>query len=89
MKDALENGGRKAINNEDFLQNCTVLLKTCFEENNISVYLMALEVGVIFFQKVLFTEVVQGSLQGLVKPVVLKTTDTNTRVRKKSVDLIN
>ena len=50
---------------------------------------MALDVGVIFFSKVLFTEVVLGSLQSLVKAVILKTTDTNTRVRKKSVDIIN
>jgi hypothetical protein len=62
MKDALENGNRKALQNEDFLQNCTVLMKTCLEENNISVYLMAVEVGTIFFQKVLFTEVVLGAL---------------------------
>ena len=89
MKDVLENGGKKAINQEDFLTNCTVLLKSCFEENNINLYLVALEVGTIFFQKVLYTEVVLGSLQSLVKAVVLKTTDTNTRVRKKSVDIIN
>jgi hypothetical protein len=50
---------------------------------------MAIEVAAIFFEKALFTEVVLGSLQSLVKAVVLKTTDTNTRVRKKSVDLIN
>jgi hypothetical protein len=34
-------------------------------------------------------EVVADSISGIVKAVVLKTTDTNTRVRKRSVELIN
>jgi hypothetical protein len=34
-------------------------------------------------------EVVADSISGVVKAVVLKTTDTNTRVRKRSVELIN
>lgn len=89
MKEVVENGNKKVLNQEEFLTNCTVLLKTCFEENNISLYLMAIEVGQVFFQKLLYTEIVMGSLSTLLKAVVLRTTDTNTRVRKKSVDLIN
>lgn len=59
------------------------------EENNISVYLFALEVTNLFFQKAINTEVVMGSVSSLIKAIVMKTADTNTRVRKKSVDLIN
>eukprot|EP00347_Sterkiella_histriomuscorum_P001332 403372439 len=88
MKEAFESGSKKTILQEEFLTNCTVLLKSCFEENNISLYLSAIEVSQVFFAKAIFTEVVIGSLQSLIKPLVLKTTDTNTRVRKKSVDLI-
>jgi len=51
-------------------------------------YLSAVEVAQLFFQKAIFSDIVIGSLQSLIKPLVLKTTDTNTRVRKKSVDLI-
>jgi hypothetical protein len=34
-------------------------------------------------------EVVADSILDIVKAAVLKTTDTNTRVRKRSVELIN
>jgi hypothetical protein len=88
MKEAFEQGTKKTLLQEEFLTNCTVLLKGCFEENNISLYLSAVEVAQLFFQKAIFSDIVIGSLQSLVKPLVLKTTDTNTRVRKKSVDLI-
>lgn len=71
------------------MSHCTILLNSCLEENNISIYLFAIEVADIFLQKALNTEVVLGSLQSLIKAIVLRTTDTNTRVRKKSVDLIN
>ena len=90
MKEAFEQqGNKKVLSQEDFLTNCTVVLKTCFEENNISLYLSAVEVAQVFFSRVLFTDMVMNSLQNLVRPLILKTTDTNTRVRKKSVDLIN
>jgi hypothetical protein len=89
MKEAFEGSNRKLVQQEDFLTNCTVLLKSCLEENNISLYLSALEVGQLFFAKALFSEVVQNCLPSLIRPIVLKTTDTNTRVRKKSVELIN
>ena len=73
---------------EEFLTNTTVLLKSCLEDNNFNLYIQAVEVASAFFYKALFTEVVLGSLQSLIKPVVLRTTDTNTRLRKKSVELI-
>eukprot|EP00351_Strombidinopsis_sp_SopsisLIS2011_P006586 CAMPEP_0116889404 /NCGR_PEP_ID=MMETSP0463-20121206/24863_1 /TAXON_ID=181622 /ORGANISM="Strombidinopsis sp, Strain SopsisLIS2011" /LENGTH=123 /DNA_ID=CAMNT_0004556009 /DNA_START=2015 /DNA_END=2386 /DNA_ORIENTATION=- len=73
----------------EFLTHCTILLKTCLEENNLTVYLIAMQVATVFFKKALSHEIVIGSLQSLIKAIVLRTTDTNTRVRKKSVDLIN
>ena len=90
MKETFENSSLKSLlSQEDFLTNCTILLKSCLEENNLSLYLDAVETASIFFSKALFSECVLGSLQALIKPVVLKSTDTNTRVRKRSVDLIN
>ena len=73
---------------DDFIQHCLILLKSCLEDNNMTLYLQAVQVASLFFAKALGSETVLGSLQGLVQPVVLRTTDTNTRVRKKSVDLI-
>lgn len=53
-----------------------------------TIYLQAIQVGSIFFAKALVSEVVQGSLQSLIQPIILRTNDTNTRIRKKSVDLV-
>ena len=89
MKDTFETGSKQVLLEEQFLGQCTILLKTCLEDNNISIYLLAMEAADIFFSKALNTEIVLGSIQSLIKAIVLKTTDTNTRVRKKSVDLIN
>ena len=50
---------------------------------------MAVQVASVFFAKTIHFESVIDSLQSLVQAIVLRTTDTNTRVRKKSVDLIN
>lgn len=65
-----------------------VLIKAGLIENNMAIYLLTLEVAGVFFAQALASEVVLGSLSGLLLPVVLRTTDTNTRVRKKSVDLV-
>jgi len=54
-----------------------------------TVYLSAIESASLFFERLLGNDAVYGSLQTLVQPIVLRTTDTNTRIRKKSVDLIN
>ena len=48
-----------------------------------------MQVASVFLPKTLEFEIVMDSLPSLVKSIVLHTTDTNTRVRKKSVDLIN
>ena len=53
------------------------------------IYIVAVQVASIFLAKTLEYEVVMDTLPSLIKSIVLHTTDTNTRVRKKSVDLIN
>lgn len=65
-----------------------LLIKSGFVENNMTIYLLTVEVAGVFFALALASEVVLGSLPGLLLPLILKTTDTNTRIRKKSVDLI-
>jgi hypothetical protein len=62
VKETFESKSKKVILDEDFLTNCTVLLKSCLEDNNISIYLFAIEVAELFFQKALNTEVVLGSI---------------------------
>jgi len=53
------------------------------------IYIVAVQVASVFLAKALDFEIVKDSLPSIVKSIVLHTTDTNTRVRKKSVDLIN
>ena len=72
----------------DFIAQCLAILKQCLDENNIQIYLVAIQVTSIFLTKVLYVELVMESLPGLIKSVVLRTTDTNTRVRKKSIDVV-
>lgn len=74
--------------NSDFIIECFNILKQCLEENNIQIYLSAVQVASVFLAKTLFFEEIHESLSSMVKPVVFRTTDTNTRVRKKSIDLI-
>ena len=69
---------------------CTLILKNCLEENNIQIYLVGLQTVSVFFKKALGGfESVMESLTTLLRAIALRTTDTNTRVRKKSIDLIN
>lgn len=70
------------------MTNATVLLKSGLEDNNMNMYLQALEVANLLFAKGLFTEIVIGSLTSLIKPIILRTTDTNTRIRKRSVEIM-
>jgi len=77
------------IGEENFVSTCCILLKNSLEENNMTIYLLAVQVASSFFPKTLNSETLLGSLQGLIEPIVLRTSDTNTRIRKKSVDLIN
>jgi hypothetical protein len=74
---------------QEFLTNCTVLLKQSLEENNIQIYLLAVQATAVFFTKALWYDTVLDALPTLLKAVIMRTADSNTRVRKKSVDLIN
>ena len=75
--------------NLDFLQTCTIILKNCLEENNIQIYLVGVQTASIFLQKTLNYENVMEALPTLLRAIIMRTTDTNTRVRKKSIDLVN
>lgn len=54
-----------------------------------TLYLLAIEAASLFFRHAIDTDVVRGSLQSLITSILLRTTDTNTRIRKRSVDIIN
>ena len=66
-----------------------MILRSCLEENNIQIYLVGVQTASIFLQKALNNEIVLDALPTLLRAVILRTTDTNTRVRKKSIDLVN
>ena len=66
-----------------------MILKSCLEENNIQIYLIGVQTASVFLQKTLTNENVMEALPTLLRAIVLRTTDTNTRVRKKSIDLVN
>lgn len=53
-----------------------------------TIYLVAIDATHNFFLRALTTLAVLNNLESLLEPIILRTTDTNTRVRKKSVDLI-
>jgi hypothetical protein len=53
------------------------------------IYLTAVEVVSVFIKKVANSEAVLDALPSLLQTVVLRTTDTNTRIRKRSVDVVN
>jgi hypothetical protein len=69
--------------------DCTILLKDSLETNNMQVYMAALQVASVFLDKALHVDSVKEAMESFIKAIVLHTTDTNTRVRKKSVDIIN
>lgn len=53
-----------------------------------TIYLIAIDVAHYFFGRTLNSLQVLQKLDCLVEPIILRCTDTNTRVRKKSVDVI-
>lgn len=90
MQECFENATPQIIKeNEEFVTTCIMLLKQSIEENNMQVYIVAIQVASVFLARTLEFEIVMDSLPSIIKAVTLHTTDTNTRVRKKSVDLIN
>lgn len=72
-----------------FLHECTTLLVGAIEDNNIQIYLVGVEVAQTFLNVTLQTEAILDVLPAMLKSVILHTTDTNTRVRKRSIELIN
>lgn len=74
---------------EEFLGQCTILLQSSLDDNNMQIYLTAVEVAAIFIKKVANTEAVLDALPSLIQALVLRATDTNTRIRKRSVDVVN
>lgn len=74
---------------EQFLGQCTILLQSSLDDNNMQIYLTAVEVAAIFIKKVANTEAVLDALPSLIQALVLRATDTNTRIRKRSVDVVN
>jgi hypothetical protein len=64
-------------------------LQSSLDNNNIQIYLIAVEVVLQFILKAAQSEAVLDSLPSLIQSVALRTTDTNTRVRKRSVEAIN
>ena len=89
MQETYEVVSAKMLQNKtEFIAQCLQILKQCLDDNNIQIYLVANQVTSIFLTKVLYVELVMESLPGIIKSVVLRTTDTNTRVRKKSIDLV-
>lgn len=88
IQEFLESTHAKKLS-EEFLSNSTVLLKSALEDNNMNMYLQALDVAALLFTKALYTDIVIGTLPSLVKPIILRTTDTNTRIKKRSVEVIN
>ena len=73
-----------SISNSGFANTWVELLSSCLDENNISIYLVAVEVASLFFSKALLKnyEILINSLEPIAQPISLRTNDTNTRVRK-------
>jgi hypothetical protein len=71
------------------LHECTTLLVGAIEDNNIQIYLVGVEVAQTFLNVTLQTEAILDVLPAMLKSIILHTTDTNTRVRKRSIELIN
>jgi hypothetical protein len=80
---------QSAPQENDFIVLCLQILVSALEDNNIQIYLVAIEVASVFLEKTIQLESILDSLPGLLKAVVVRTTDTNTRVRKRSTELVN
>ena len=75
---------------QNFSETWVELLSSCLEENNISIYLVAIDVVSFFFNRWLMRnyDVLISNIDALIQPICLRTNDTNTRVRKKSIEVI-
>jgi hypothetical protein len=50
---------------EEFLNQCTILLQTSLDDNNMQIYLIAVDVAAVFVKKVANTEAVLDALPSL------------------------
>ena len=50
---------------EEFLSQCTILLQTSLDDNNMQIYLIAVDVAAVFIKKVANTEAVLDALPSL------------------------
>lgn len=78
----------KLATEPELLNTIVSLLKGCLDANNMTIYLVAVDATHYFFLKTLANPIVMTNLESLIEPIIMRTTDTNTRVRKKSVDLV-
>jgi len=53
-----------------------------------TIYLQALQACEHLLQRALGTDTLLASLQAIIEPIILRTADSNTRTRKKSVEII-
>ena len=79
-----------SVTNATFANTCVELLSSCLDENNISIYLVAVDVVNLFFNRCLTRnyDILISTIDSLLQPLSLRTNDTNTRVRKKSIEVI-
>jgi len=73
-----------------FIEDASKMIISVLEDNNINLYLMAVEVVTIYFKACLHYnyEFLLGQVEDSLHPLILRTNDTNTRVRKKSIEVI-
>lgn len=68
MNEMFESSPYKVIkDNEDFMENCCLILKNCLEENNIQIYLVGIQTASVFLHKTLHFESVMEALPSLLK----------------------
>jgi hypothetical protein len=65
-------------------------LISALSDNNTSLYLVAIDLASVFFNKTLTCnyDLLFSKFAEISKPILLRSNDTNTRARKKSIDCI-
>lgn len=57
-----ESNSKLLLSDSDFMQSSLMLLKACLEDNNMTIYLLALEVAQLYFPKTLHLDLVNSQL---------------------------
>ena len=70
LKDELKDN-EDAVTSDTFAETCVELLSSCLEENNISIYLVAIDVVAVFFSQCLMKnyDILIGNLDTLIQPI--------------------